>query len=721
MIRITDVLDKISEHNPDADLDVVERAYIYAARSHEGQMRLDGEPYLSHPLEVAGILADMRLDVVSVAAGLLHDVIEDTAALPENITAMFGPEVLHIVSGVTKLSSLKFSNSAVRHAESIRKMLLAMADDIRVILIKLVDRLHNMRTLRYHKTEAKKRKIAQETMDIYAPLAARLGIYWIKNELEDIAFMYISPENYEDIKNRVNKEKVEREKYVETVKSHIQTNMEQHHLQCEVLGRYKNFFSIYNKMVSQELTFEEIYDLIAFRIILNSVQQCYEALGIVHAMWKPIDIKFKDYIARPKPNMYQSLHTTVVGPRGERIEIQIRTWEMDKVAKSGIAAHWGYKEGRQEDETVRRSFAWLQNLIENQENIRDPDEFMESVRIDLFPDEVHVFTPNGEIKSLPKGATPVDFAYMIHTEVGNKCYGAKVNNRIVPLAYQLKTGDSVEIITKKNHHPSKDWLNFVKTVKARARIRQWVKYQERERSITLGREICEKAFRKVRLNFNSILKSEDFNRIVQDFGLKSADDLIADVGYGKITPLQVIHKVAPRPEPEELTPEAEIEALLPAKTSHKAQRQKIPTGVVVKGEEDILTKFGRCCEPVPGDAIVGYITRGYGITVHRKNCVNVLKMTPERQVEVDWDVNTQQSYRVKIRMSARDRKGLLADVTAGISSNDANIVDVRSVTRENKLVESHFTLAVKNTEHLTHVINTIRQIKGVQDVKRIDR
>ncbi len=721
MIRITDVLDKISEHNPDADLDVVERAYIYAARSHEGQMRLDGEPYLSHPLEVAGILADMRLDVVSVAAGLLHDVIEDTATLPEDVMAMFGPEVLHIVSGVTKLSSLKFSNSAVRHAESIRKMLLAMADDIRVILIKLVDRLHNMRTLRYHKTEAKKRKIAQETMDIYAPLAARLGIYWIKNELEDIAFMYINPEKYEDIKNRVNKEKVEREKYVETVKSHIQNNMEQHHLQAEVLGRYKNFFSIYNKMLSQELTFEEIYDLIAFRIILNSVQQCYEALGIVHAMWKPIDIKFKDYIARPKPNMYQSLHTTVVGPRGERIEIQIRTWEMDKVAKSGIAAHWGYKEGRQEDETVRRSFAWLQNLIENQENIRDPDEFMESVRIDLFPDEVHVFTPNGEIKSLPKGATPVDFAYMIHTEVGNKCYGAKVNNRIVPLAYQLKTGDSVEIITKKNHHPSKDWLNFVKTVKARARIRQWVKHQERERSITLGREICEKAFRKVRLNFNSILKSDEFNRIVQDFGLKSADDLIADVGYGKITPLQVIHKVAPRPEPEELTPEAEIEALLPSKTSHKTQRQKIPTGVVVKGEEDILTKFGRCCEPVPGDAIVGYITRGYGITVHRKNCVNVLKMTPERQVEVDWDANTQQSYRVKIRMSARDRKGLLADVTAGISSNDANIVDVRSVTRENKLVESHFTLAVKNTEHLTHVINTIRQIKGVQDVKRIDR
>lgn len=721
MIRITDILDKIAEYHPEADLDVVERAYIYAARAHEGQMRLDGEPYLSHPLEVAGILADMKLDVTSVAAALLHDVIEDTETRPEDIAAMFGPPVLHIVSGVTKLSALKFNNAAVRHAESIRKMLLAMADDIRVILIKLVDRLHNMRTLRYHKTEAKKRKIAQETLDIYAPLAARLGIYWIKNELEDIAFMYIHPEKYQDLQSRVNHEKVEREEYVDMVRARIQATMAEHQLPCEVLGRYKNFFSIYNKMITQDLTFEEVYDLIAFRIILNSVQQCYEALGIVHALWKPIDIKFKDYIARPKPNMYQSLHTTVIGPRGERIEIQIRTWEMDRVAKSGIAAHWGYKEGKQEDETVRRSFAWLQNLIENQENIRDPDEFMESVRLDLFPDEVHIFTPRGDIKSLPKGATPVDFAYSVHTEIGNECYAAKVNNRIVPLAYQLKTGDSIEIITKKNHHPSKDWLNFVKTVKARARIRQWIRQQERDRSISLGRELCDKAFRKFRLNFNALLKSDDMERIVQEFGLKTADDLIADVGYGKITPLQVVHKVAPRPHPEELSFDAEVEALLSSKGSERAQRKKSTTGVVVKGEDDILTKFARCCEPVPGDAIVGYITRGYGITIHRKNCINVLKMTPERQMEVAWDANIQQTYSVKVRISSQDRKGLLADLTATISQHDANIVDVRSSIHDNKIVDSNFILSVTDTEHLTRVMNALRQVKGVQDLKRVDR
>jgi GTP pyrophosphokinase len=419
LIRVNDIIDKITEYHPQAEIDILDRAYIFSARVHDGQIRLSGEPYLSHPLEVAGILADMKLDVFSVAAGLLHDVIEDTHAVPEEIEDLFGPEILHIVSGVTKLSSLSFHSSRARQAESLRKMFLAMADDIRVILIKLADRLHNMRTLEFHKPN-KRVKIARETLDIYAPISARLGIYWIKNELEESSFKYLQTDEYNRIQTSVAKSSVEREKFMETVKSYIKKKMEQSNLNCEVLGRNKNYFSIYNKMVAQNLPFEEIYDIIAFRIILESISQCYEALGFIHSMWKPIDHKFKDYIARPKPNMYQSLHTTVVGPFGERIEIQIRTWDMDRVAKSGIAAHWSYKEGKRIDDNISKKFAWIQDLVENQENFRDPGEFLENVRIDLFQDDVYVFTPRGEIKTLPKGATSVDFAYMIHTDVGNQ-------------------------------------------------------------------------------------------------------------------------------------------------------------------------------------------------------------------------------------------------------------------------------------------------------------
>ena len=544
MIRINDIVDKVSQYIPDADLDIIERAYIYSARVHEGQVRLSGEPYLSHPLEVAGILADMKLDPESVTAGLLHDVIEDTPATPEEINELFGPEVLHIVSGVSKLSSLSFGTSQAREAESIRKMFLAMADDIRVILIKLADRLHNMRTLQFHSTD-KRKKIAQETIDIYAPIAARLGIYWIKNELEESSFKFIQPDEFAHLEKLLSNSKTDREKYIEQVKGHIKKAMDAANLECEVLGRLKNIYSIYNKMISQNLPFEEIYDIIAFRIILKTVPQCYEALGLIHSLWKPIDHKFKDYIGRPKTNMYQSLHTTVIGPVGERIEIQIRTWEMDRVASSGIAAHWGYKEGKRVDENVSSKFAWIQNLVENQENFLDPGEFLENVRIDLFPDEVYVFSPRGEVKTLPRGATPVDFAYLIHSEVGNQCTGAKVNGRMVPLPHELKTGDIVEIVTSKNHHPSKDWLNFVKTVKARSKIRHWIKIQEKERSLTLGREMCEKAFRKERLNFNILVKSEKMLQVVEQFGFKAVDDLIANVGYGKITPLQVLRKFAP--------------------------------------------------------------------------------------------------------------------------------------------------------------------------------
>ena len=712
MIRITDIIDRVLAYNPDADVGMIDRAYIYSARVHEGQVRLSGELYLSHPLEVAGILSEMKLDVVSIAAGLLHDVIEDTHVTQEELKEMFGPEIYLIVSGVTKLSKLSFHTSQERQAESIRKMILAMADDIRVILIKLADRLHNMRTLQYHSSH-KKIEIAQETHDIYAAIAGRLGIYWIKKELEDSAFMYLQPQEYERIKNLVSKDREEREQYIQTVRNYIIQKMSAANLKCEVLGRYKYFYSIYKKMVTQSLAFEDVYDLIAFRIILDTIPQCYEALGLIHSLWKPIDIKFKDYIARSKRNMYQSLHTTVIGPYGERVEIQIRTHEMDQVAKSGIAAHWSYKEGSQFDENVKKTFAWIQDLVENQENFRDPEEFMENVRIDLFPDEVYVFTPRGDVKSLPKGATPVDFAYLIHSEVGNQCTGAKVNGLMAPLRYELKTGDIVEVVTSKNHHPSKDWLNFVKTVKARSRIRQWIKTQDQERSITLGREMCEKAFRKNRLNFNNLLKSDDMKEVVSHFGFKTIDDLIASVGYGKITPLQIVRKFMK--EPEEDPHGSILDKLI-----GRVRKKKQPSGVTVKGVDDILIRFGKCCQPVPGDRIIGYITQGYGVTVHRTQCVNALKMNPERKIDVEWSQDTTVLYPVKIRVRSYDRVGLLADMAATITKSGANIIKANTETRENKDVDSFFTITVEDTDHLNRVLSVIKKVKFVHDVKRID-
>jgi GTP pyrophosphokinase len=712
MIRINNILDKLADGCPDADVDVVERAYVYSARVHAGQVRLSGEPYLMHPLEVANILADMRLDPVSVAAGLLHDVLEDTRAQPEEVEALFGPEVLRIVSGVTKLSLMPTSSSQERQAENIRKMFLAMADDIRVILIKLADRLHNMRTLRFHSPE-KRIAIAQETLDIYAPLAARLGIYWIKNELEENSFKYLNPEEYSRIELLVAKSRTEREQYIETVKTTIRAKLEEAQLKAEVLGRGKNFFSIHSKMQSQNLSFEQIYDLIAFRIILDTVPQCYEALGLIHSMWKPIDYKFKDYIGRPKPNMYQSLHTTVIGPVGERIEIQIRTWEMDRVAKSGIAAHWSYKEGRRIDENISKKFAWIQDMVENQETFRDPGEFLENVRLDLFPDEVYVFTPKGDIRALPKGSTPVDFAYLIHTEVGHKCVGAKVNGQMVSLPYVLQTGDIVEIVTAKSHTPSKDWLKFVKTIKARAKIRQWVKTQEKERSISLGREMLEKAFRKERLNFATLSKTEKMDEVVGALGVKTLDDLVANVGYGKVTPLQVLRPFTVKPE----SPDSR-ESLL-EKLMSRVRKKKPRAGVLVKGLEDILIKFGKCCQPVPGDAIIGYITQGYGVTVHRASCVNALRTNPERQIEVEWNTESADSYPVKIKIVSFDRMGLLADLVGSISKMGANILNASSDTKENKTVESLFTISVSDTAHLEKILAAIRLVKQVQDAKRI--
>lgn len=713
MIRIGDITDRLLDNNPDADLDIVERAYVYSAKVHEGQTRVSGEPYLSHSLAVALILAEMNLDPVSVAAGLLHDVLEKTQTSPESLREMFGDEIFRIVSGVTRISVLPLGGSLrARQAENIRKMILAMADDLRVILVKLADRLHNMRSLSYY-GEDMRAGISSETLDIYSPIASRLGIYWIKNEFDVTAFKYIHPEAYADIENRINKTLAEREKYIRKVKGLVQKKLHENNLPIETQGRYKTFYSIYNKMLTQKLPFEEIYDIIALRIIVDTIPQCYEVLGHIHAMWKPIPKKFKDYIGCPKPNMYQSLHTTVIGPYGERLEVQIRTWEMDNVAKSGIAAHWSYKEGKPADEKMTSVFGWIQNLVENQANFQDPDEFLENVRIDLFPDEVYIFTPDGEIKTLPKGATPVDFAYMIHSEVGNTCTGAKVDGRMVPLQYELKTGERVEVLTTKGHHPSKDWLNYVKTVKARSRIRQWIKTQEVERSLSLGREILDKAFRKQRLNFNALVKSEKMAEVVAGLGFKQTEDLIAHVGYGKITPLQVVRKFEIKTDPVEDAPS------ILKKLIRRVRKKKDRSGVLVKGVDDILIRFGHCCQPVPGDPIVGFITLGQGVSVHRANCIHVLRMTPERQIDVEWDQEKSDSYPVKIRIHSDDKAGLLADVASVISKQGVDILSADAGAHDSRALVLDFTVVVGSTAQLEAVMASIRRVKQVRNVSRI--
>lgn len=719
MIRINDILDTITDFQPDADLDLVDRAYVYSAKVHDGQKRLSGEPYLTHPLEVAGILANMSLDVVSIAAGLLHDVIEDTHATEDEIRETFGPEVAHIVSAVTKISKLPFHTSEYREAESIRKMVLAMADDIRVIIVKLADRLHNMRTIGFHKKEEKKKKIAQETLDIYAPIASRLGIYWMKNELEDICFKAIDPEAYEKLQTLVNTDPKERDEYVQKVKALIYQKMQESNIDCEVMGRFKQPYSLYLKMKKQGLSFDQIYDVIAFRIITDSESRCYDALGQVHRLWIPVPGKFKDYIAAPKENGYQSLHTTVIGPYGEMMEVQIRTREMDDVARSGIAAHWSYKEGKPIDEKTGEIFAWLQNLVENQASFRNPEEFMEGIRLDLYPDEVHVFTPGGDVKVLPKGATPVDFAYSVHSEVGDRCCGAKVNGKIVPLEYELNNGDRVEITTSIHHKPSRDWLHTVKTAKAKAKIRQYFRMLEDERSLSLGREVCDGYFKKKGQTFSSYLKTEEMSKAVESFGCKALDDLLIQIGFGKITPGKLFNKLVPQEEDSSSTQVGSIIKKFMTGIGRK-KKSSGTTGVLVSGIDDVLMRFAKCCQPLPGDAIIGYITHGQGITIHLANCPQAMAMNPERRIDAAWDIETKAEpiYPVQIRVTSSDRVGLLADISSAISKLGANISKFGGDTRDG-MVEIDYFLNVKGLGHLNTILSNIGKIQSVTSARRI--
>jgi guanosine-3',5'-bis(diphosphate) 3'-pyrophosphohydrolase len=711
MIRLNDIVDQVLSYHPEADVSLIEKAYVYSAKAHAGQVRLSGESYLMHPLGVASILARMRLDVFSIASGLLHDTLEDTDTKLDDLKRLFGTEVAQIVDGVTKIGRFEFSSHEERQAENMRKMILAMADDIRVVLIKLADRLHNMRTLNYHAV-GKQRLIARETMDIYAPLAGRLGIDWIKTELEDLSFSYLDPDVYEEIVSGLKRNEEERERYIKEVKDVIEEKLAELDLKGKVSGRPKHIYSIYKKMIAQNLDLEHIYDIIAFRIILHSIRECYEALGVIHSSWKPIPGRFKDYIGMPKANMYQSLHTTVIGPYGERAEIQIRTEEMHRIANEGIAAHWVYKEGRSVPESDSKRFTWLRELLEWQQDLKDPREFLETVRVDLFPDDVYVFTPNGDVKAFPRGSTPIDFAYSVHTEVGNQCTGAKVNGKLVPLKYELKNGDIIEIITSSKHVPSKDWLKIVKTSRARTRIRHWIKTEERERSITLGREICEREFRKHGMNFTKYLNSEEFLQVAKSLSLQKTEDLLASIGYGKISALQAIGKLTSLIEPEEKPDEILVD---------RPERKERPLhrgGVLVKGVDDILVRFAKCCNPLPGEQIAGFITRGRGVSVHRADCPSLLSSGFERRIEVDWDRDAGEVHPVGLAVICANVKGMLAAISGTLSNHDINILQANVRTRVDNRAECKFVVEVRDTDHLLGAMAAVRKIKHVIDVQR---
>jgi len=714
MIRLNDILDKVTIYNPTADLDLVRKAYVFCAKVHQGQVRLSGEPYLIHPMEVAAILADLKLDVPTVVTGLLHDTVEDTLATHEELVAMFGEEVARLVDGVTKISKIHFKTKEESQAENFRKMLLAMSNDIRVILVKLADRLHNMRTLQYQ-PEPKQRSIAKETLDIYAPIANRLGISWIKGELEDLSFRYLDTQVYYDLASKVAKKKKERESDVEEVKKLISQKLVEHTIKGEVTGRSKHLYSIYRKMESRSVDIDEIYDLMAIRVLVEQIQECYEVLGIVHSTWRPIPGRFKDYIAMPKGNLYQSLHTTVIGPVGERVEVQIRTREMHLVAEAGIAAHWKYKEGKGYDEREVKRFAWLRQLLEWQQEIQDSREFMDTVKVDLFPEEVYVFTPKGDVKSVPKGASPIDFAYAIHTDVGHRCVGAKVNGKLVPLKHELRTGDIVEIVTSPHHTPSKDWLKLVKSSKARNKVRAWIKTEERVRSITLGKEICEKEFRRYSLNFAKLHKSGELKKVAGEFGFHTEDDLFASVGYGKYSAGQLIGKLLPE---EKLAEREEQRESKVGKLIEKL-RGKSTGAIEISGVEDVMVRFGKCCNPVPGDDIVGFITRGRGVTVHTNDCPVALENDPERRISVAWSRLKRAALPVKIRVACVDEKGILANISTSISNNEANIASAHIQSTVDKRGVNIFEVEVTDLEHLNRVMSGIMKVKGVIKVERM--
>jgi GTP pyrophosphokinase len=712
-VRLEDIVERLQSNNPEADVDLVRRAYIFSARAHQGQTRLSGESYLIHPLDVAKILADLKLDAATVAAGILHDTIEDTTSTTEEIQSLFGDEVAKLVDGMTKLSRIELQSREEREAQNFRKMIVAMSNDIRVILIKLADRLHNMRTLKFL-TPEKQKRTAQETLDIYAPLANRLGIAKIKTELEDLSFQYLHPGEYREIANKVAQKRLERQTYINELIEIVKRQLAEHGYKGEVKGRPKHLYGIWQKMQKQGISFDDVYDLIAVRIITDTKVNCYAILGLIHSLWTPVPGRFKDFIGVPKSNLYQSLHTTVIGPKGERVEFQLRTEEMHRLAEEGIAAHWRYKEKSAMSQREEQQFAWLRQLLEWQSDLTDAKEFMETVKGDLFPDVVYVFTPKGDVRELPQGSTPVDFAYAVHTDIGHQCVGAKINGKIVPIKHVLRNGDRIEVITQTGHTPSRDWLKFVKTSKARTRIKAWVKTEERRRSILLGKELLDKDLRKHELSPAKVFKSNDIHRVAHELSHTTVDDMLAAIGYGKVSAHMVANKLAPdRPHIEPI-PKKPLKKPAPEKKGAGG-------GMKIGGMDQMLFHLSKCCSPVPGDKVIGFITRGRGISIHTLDCPNVADMTvdKERMVEVTWGEFKSGAHAVKIAVLTQDKPGILASVSSSISAAEANISHAEVTTGADKQASLNFTIEISDVEHLNRIIRSIASVDGVMDVKRV--
>ena len=700
------LLKKIRVYSPDADLDTLIKAYHFSSEAHCSQKRIEGSPYIKHPLAVAYILADMTMDVSSIVAGLLHDTIEDTGTTTEDIRGIFGKEIAFLVKALTKLSKMEFRTKKEAQAENFRKMILAMSEDIRVIMIKFADRLHNMRTL-HHLPENKQQRIANETLEIYAPIVNRLGIGWLKTELEDLSFKALMPDLYDELVRKVAKRKEEQEGYLKELIELINKKISEENLPCEVSGRIKHYYGIYQKMQKQRITFDQVHDVLGLRIQTDSKSNCYAILGIIHSLWTPIPGRFKDYIGVPKSNMYQSLHTTVIGPKGERVEFQIRTKEMHQLAEEGIASHWQYKEKGSIDEKSSQYISWLRDFIKGQKEDSDAMDFLEAVKGEVMLEVVYVFTPKGEIKEMPSGSTPVDFAYTVHTQIGHKCVGARINGKIVPLRYKLKNGDTIEIITSPNHGPSRDWLKFVVTQRAKSRIKQWVKTEEKAQSIELGIKLLEDELRRHGL-MSSFLKSDEMLKVAKNFNINSLEELYVAVGFGRISP----HQVANR-----LMPEKHEEETVHPKIQRPIKEQK---GITIKGVDNILYHTGKCCYPIPGDSLVGFVTIGKGVTIHRKDCSNLERLSFEeaRLVDVDWQSSGDSIALAKLFVETIDKPGILANLSSLISSVNINISHLEATSTQERKGHITFVIEVKDNAQLKSLIHKITQMEGILRVKR---
>jgi guanosine-3',5'-bis(diphosphate) 3'-pyrophosphohydrolase len=724
MIRIEDIVEKVGRNHPQADLGLLRRAYIFSAREHKGQTRASGEPYLVHPLEVANILADMRLDEVSVATGLLHDVVEDTLVDLETLRKYFGDDVTHLVDGLTKIAQISNVSQEEREAENVRKMLLAMVNDVRVVLVKLADRLHNMRTLGYLKLEKRKR-IAQETMDIYAPIAHRLGMGKLRGELEDLAFQHLHPEDYREISAQLEKRRSENEAFLKGVTARIEERMNDAEVPyVRIEGRVKRLYSIWKKLERQKIDLDQVYDLVAARVITsNEIRHCYAALGVIHNTWKPVPGRIKDWIATPRDNLYQSLHTSVIGDKGQSFEVQIRTEEMHHIAEEGVAAHWKYKEGSRGAHDEDNALQALRSLVEWTQEVKDSKDFLDTLKLDLYPKDVYAFTPMGKVIQLPKGATPIDFAYMIHSEVGNTCTGARINGRMVPLRTQIQNGDVVEILTTTGSHPSRDWLNLVVTSRARNRVRHFIAEQQRVESLELGRKIFEKEASRFNLPVKKMLGDGDgeFKRVANDYGYGRVDDLLAAIGYGKVMPRNVIAKYLGPEKFAELDTQKESRLRSGVRAVKRLMRMG-DDSIVVRGVDDLMVMRARCCNPLRGEEIIGYITRGKGVAVHTQRCKNVkqLMVNPERIVEVEWAGKADnEAYAVKLLAITENRTGMIAGITGAISDMKTGIRDARASVADDERGRIEVTVEVFDVKHLDKVISSIRNVPGVLDVERL--